>query len=300
MPKDDSQIFPVSPDFRNLVSKGVGYRWYDSQNLTPEFAFGSGLSYTSFEYSNIKVNNTNAKVGDNIEVSFDLKNTGKVAGEEVAQLYLSTGKIVPDLPMPKKQLRGFEKVLLNPGESKTIILTLSPEEFYIYNPETKFYQVPEGEYIAQVGGSSDNLPLKANFSLAKAEPKSDLSVRNIRTMPAFPKAGDEVVFMVSLINNGTGSTNFGDAHKIHFYLDGKEVANYYTRSISIPVGGMELACAEGLKSKNWKATNGYFKVTAKIEVPESKDLNPTNNTCEAELQIPNGKVIPLEIARIIK
>jgi len=300
MPKDDSQIFPVSPDFRNLVSKGVGYRWYDSQNLTPEFAFGFGLSYTTFEYSNIKINQPNAKVGDNTEVSFDLKNTGKVAGEEVAQLYLSTGKIVPDLPMPKKQLRGFEKVHLNPGESKTISITLSPEEFYVYNEATKSYQVPEGEFIAQVGGSSDNLPLKAEFSLTKAEPKADLSVRNIRTIPAFPKEGDEVVFMASLINNGTGATNIGDDHLIRFYVDGNEVARYYSNSTSIPVGGMELACAEGLKGRNWKATNGNFRITATIEVPESKDLNRSNNTCEAELQIPNGKVIPVEIAGIIK
>jgi beta-glucosidase len=300
MPKDDSQIFPISPDFRNLVSKGVGYRWYDSQNLVPEFAFGFGLSYTTFEYSNVKVNNPNAKVGDNMVVSFDLKNTGTVTGEEVAQLYLSTVKIVPDLPMPKKQLRGFEKVFLNSGESKTIMISLSPEEFYIYNPETKSYQVPEGEYIAQVGGSSDNLPLKSNFTLTKAEPKADLSVWNIRTMPAFPKVGDEVVFMVSLINNGTAATNIGDDHLIHFYVDGKEVASYYSKSTTIPVGGMELACAQGLKGIKWKATNGNFKVTAKIEVDESKDLNPANNTCEAELQIPNGKVIPQEIVKIIK
>jgi beta-glucosidase len=119
-------------------------------------------------------------------------------------------------------------------------------------------------------------------------------------MPAFPKEGDEVVFMVSLINNGTGATKLGDAHLIRFYVDGKEVARYFSKSTTIPVGGMELACAQGLKGKNWKAENGNFKITAKIEVSESKDLNAVNNTCEAELQIPNGKVIPLEIARIIR
>ncbi len=300
MPKNDSQIFPISPDFRNLVSKGVGYRWYDSQNLTPEFAFGFGLSYTTFEYSNINIKNPNAKVGDLIEVSFDLKNNGKIAGEEVAQLYLSTGKIIPDLQMPKKQLRGFEKVLLNPGESKTITLTLSPEEFYVYNEATKSYQIPQGGFIAQVGGSSDNLPLKTEFNLSKAEDNADLSVKNIRTMPAFPKEGDEVVFMASLINNGTAGTKVGDDHLIRFYVDGQEVACYYSKSTSIPVGGMELACAQGLKGKNWKATNGNFKITATIEVAESKDLNKQNNIIEAELQIPNGKVIPMEIARVIR
>jgi beta-glucosidase len=297
IPKDDSQIIPISPDFRNMVTRGVGYRWYDSQNFTPEFAFGFGLSYTTFEYSNIRVNNTNAKVGDLIEVSCDLKNTGKIAGEEVAQLYLSTGKIIPDLKMPKKQLRGFEKIRLEPGESKTVTFTLSPEELYIYNVETKSYQVPEGEFIAHVGGSSDILPLKVDFTLSKAEGKADLSVLNIRTMPTFPKEGDQVVFMASMINNGTAGTKKGDDHIIRFYIDGKEVAAYVSKSIAIPAGGMELACAQGLKGINWKAANGNFKITATIEVSENKDLNPKNNTCEAELQIPNGKAIPVEIAK---
>lgn len=300
IPKDDSQIIPISADFQNMVSKGVGYRWFDSQNLTPEFAFGFGLSYTTFEYSNIKVNNPGAKVGDLIEVSFDLKNKGSVFGEEVAQLYLSTGKIFPELQMPVKQLRGFEKISLSPGELKTITFTLSPEELYIYNEATKSYQVPEGEFIAHVGGSSDILPIKAGFNLSKADVEADLSVRNIRTMPVFPKEGDEVLFMASLINNGTGATSVGDDHLVRFYVDGKQVAYYYSKSTAIPVGGMKLACAQGLKGKNWKAIKGNFKVTATIEVAESKDLNQKNNTCEGELQIPYGKVIPAEIARIIK
>jgi beta-glucosidase len=291
---------PISPDFRNLIIKGVGYRWFDSQNLTPEFAFGFGLSYTTFDYSNIRVNNANAKVGDLIEVSFDLKNTGKVSGEEVSQLYLSTGKIIPALEMPKKQLRGFEKILLNPGESKTITFTLTPEDLYIYNEEAKSYQVPEGEFIVQVGGSSDILPLKTGFTLGKTEGKADLMVKNIRTMPAFPKEGERVVFMVSLINNGTAATKKGDPHIIHFYVDGKEVAHFYSKSIAIPVGGMELACAQGLKNRNWVASKGKFNITAKVEVAEKLDLNLQNNTCEAELLIPNGKVIPVEIASIIK
>jgi len=218
----------------------------------------------------------------------------------VAQLYLSTGKITPEVAMPVKQLRGFEKVLLNPGETKTITITLSPEELYIYNQELESYQVPEGKYIVQVGGSSAILPLQTEFSLGKADGKPDLSIANIRTMPAFPKEGDEVVFMASIINNGTGATNVGDSHVIHFYVDDKEVAQYYSKSTSIPVGSMVLACAEGLKGINWKAANGNFKITAKIEVKESKDLNQQNNTCEAELQIPNGKAIPLEIVRIIR
>jgi beta-glucosidase len=299
IPKDDSQIIPISPDFRDMVSKGVGYRWFDSQHLTPEFAFGFGLSYTTFEYNNIKVNNPNAGIGNLIEVSFDLKNTGKVSGEEVAQLYLSTGKIFPDLPMPFKQLRGFQKVGLNPGESKSITFVLSPEELYIYNEATKSYQVPEGKFIVQVGGSSDKLPLKTEFNLVKSEGKPDLSLKNIRTIPAFPKEGDEVTFMASLINNGTAMVKKGDDHSVRFFVNGEKVAVYQSKSTEIPVGGMVMVCARGYKGKNWKASDGTFRITARMDISENRDLNRQNNICEAELQIPNGKVIPAEIAKII-
>ena len=298
IPKDDSQILPISADFRNMVSKGVGYRWFDSQNLTPEFAFGFGLSYTDFKYENIRIKNPKAKVGDVIEISFDLRNIGKVAGEEVSQLYLSTGNIIPNLQMPKKQLRGFEKNMLKPGETKTVTFSLSPEELYVYNEKLKAYQVPEGEFIVQIGGSSDFLPLQAEFNLSKANGKADLSVINIRTMPAFPKEGDNVVFMASLINNGTAPTNIGDDHIIRFYVDGKEVAHYYSRSVAIPVGGMELACAQGIQGKNWIATKGKYNIKAVIEVEKNKDLIPTNNIHEAILTVPNGKVIPSAIASL--
>lgn len=300
IPKDDSQIMPIGPDFRKMVSQGVGYRWFDSQKLVPEFAFGFGLSYTTFEYSNIKLNNKNAKVGDLITVSFDLKNTGKCVGEEVAQLYLSTGKISPSVEMPVKQLRGFEKIKLNPGELKNITFTLAPEELYIYSEEVKSYLVPEGEFVVQVGGSSDNLPLKAEFQLSKAEGKADLEVRNIRTLPAYPKAGEDVVFMVSLINNGTADTKKGDKHLVRFYVDNEEVAYFYSKSLAIPVGSMELVCAQSSAPTNWKATNGSFNITAKIERMESTDLNQGNNSCEGLLTVPDGKVIPITIAEIIK
>ncbi|MDA3929358.1 MAG: glycoside hydrolase family 3 C-terminal domain-containing protein [Prolixibacteraceae bacterium] len=300
LPKTDEQIIPISPDFRELVSRGVGYRWFDSQNLQPEFAFGSGISYTTFEYSNIKINKAKAKIGELIEVSFDLKNSGGKDGEEVAQLYLSTGKIVPDLPMPKKQLRGFKKAMLKAGETKQITLMLSPEDLYIYNENTKSYQVPTGEYIVQVGGASDQLSLKTEFVLKQAEVQADLSIVNIRTLPVFPHEGDEVLFMASLINNGTGSTKMGDEHKVTFYVNEKEVANYYSNSIAIPVGGMQLICAEKSGSEKWKASVGISEITAKIEVSKNKDLNPQNNTCSGQLSVPNGKVIPMELVNIIQ
>ena len=299
IPKDDNQILPISTDFKDMYLRGGGYRWLDYKNLTPEFAFGYGLSYTQFQYSNIKLNKTKAQVGDIIEVSFDVKNIGKIAGEEVAQLYSSTGKISPSVQMPKKQLRGFEKVMLNSSETKRITISLSPEEFYIYNEAKDTYQVPEGEYSVQVGGSSDILPLKIEFQLDKSTPKPDLSLKNIRTLPVYPKEGNEIIFMASIINNGTAATQIGEKHIVHFYVDGKEVAHYYSDKTAIPVGGMTLASAEAT-GRNWVATKGTINITAKIEVINNQDLNLANNSTSAVLTIPNGRVISTEIAKIIR
>ncbi|HOX82590.1 MAG TPA: glycoside hydrolase family 3 C-terminal domain-containing protein [Chryseolinea sp.] len=300
IPKDDAQIIPISADFRNMVTKGVGYRWFDSQQLTPEFSFGAGISYTTFKYSNIRINKPTAKVGELIEVSFDLKNTGKRRGEEVAQLYLSTGTVTPAIKMPAKQLRGFQKVELQPGEVKSITIKLSAEELYIYNEKTNSYEVPSGEYNVQVGGASDKLPLKVSFNLTPSLGKPDLQVVNIRTMPTFPKEGEPVVFMASLINSGTAATKAGDKHIIHFYVDGTEVAYYHSINTSISAGGMQLACAQSLSGKNWLPSKGTFKIVATVETIKDNDLVEGKNSCEAQLIIPNGKVIPIEIATILK
>ncbi len=300
IPKTDDQIIPISADFRNMVTKGVGYRWFDSQNLQPEFAFGSGMSYTDFHYTNLSIHTPNAKIGDAVTLSFDLTNTGQYPGEEVAQLYLSTGKIMPAVSMPQKQLRGFEKVFLNPNQTKKISFTLTPEEFYIFNEKKNAYQVPSGEYLIQIGGASDKLVLTKKITLHNAPAKPDLLLANIRSMPVFPKEGEEVVLMASVINNGTAPIKKGDAVTVHFYINGKKVAAYYSTKMDIPVGGMELACAKGVNGKSWVASKGLFSVTAAIVTGDGKEISSDNNSCFAELQIPYGKLIPKKIADIIK
>jgi beta-glucosidase len=300
IPKNDAQIIPISPDFRNMAINGVGYRWFDNNLLEPEFVFGSGLSYTQFEYSNITVNKRSAKVGDEIIVSFNLKNTGNLVGEEVAQLYLSTGKLTSNITMPKKQLKGFKKVSLNPGQTKILQFILSPEEFYVFDSTINSYQVIAGNYIAKVGGASDQLSLSVDFSLEKAIAKPDLFITNIRSMPTYPKEGEEVVFMASIINNGTAPTNIGKPLKVQFYIDGKEVANYISKSVSIPIGGMELTCAQGLNNINWKATKGNYSITAKVSLLSETELNNDNNLNEAKWNIPNGKIVSKEIASMIE
>ena len=128
----------------------------------------------------------------------------------------------------------------------------------------------------------------------------DLSVKNIRPIPVFPKEGEPVMFLASLINNGTGATQIGDNHLIRFYVEGKEVAHYYSNTAAIPVGGMVQICAQSTNNTNWIAQKGTFNLTAKIEIAENKDLNKQNNACDAQLTISNGRAIPVEIAKIIK
>lgn len=299
IPEDDKQIFPISTDFTNLVSRGMGYRWYDAQQLTPAFAFGSGISYTTFSYSKAKINKKKANAGESVEISFDLKNTGNRTGEEVAQLYISTGKISPSISMPQKQLKGFRKIQLSPGQSERIVFRLSAEDLYVYNDDTKSYEVPDGEYVAWVGSASDNLPLRVTFTLLAAKAKADLVLTNIRTMPAFPQPGDSVVFMASLINAGTAATQIGEKHFIQFYVDGKEVASFFSNTLTIPAGGMVLACAKGINGKNWTTINGKFTITARVGATDLKELNTVNNSCEGQLVIPGGKVIASDIVRLI-
>ncbi len=299
MPKNDDQIMPIGPDFTDMVSKGTGYRWFDSQNLTPQYAFGYGLSYTQFEYTNIRANNENIKIGEPVNISFDLKNIGDKKGEEVAQLYLSSNPSTSKFPMPKKQLRDFEKIALKPGETKTITFQLESEDFYIYDETIASYHIPTGQYTVSIGGSSDNLKLQKDLLLIPQPSKPDLSIVNIKTIPAFPKVGDEVVFTASVINNGTKGTQLGEELLVKFFIDGQEVSYYLSNNISIPIGGMKMICAQGLNSKNWIAKDGSFKITALIERSAQLDLNNDNHSTIGILKIPNGKVISRPIYNML-
>jgi beta-glucosidase len=300
MPKSDEQLPERNMDFTNVGTEGVGYRWYDSQKLQPEYAFGYGLSYTDFKYSDLKLSSPVARAGEQIEVLFNITNTGRIAGEEVAQVYLSAVNCSPQIPMAVKQLKGFSKVMIEPGQTKTIRLSLTPDEFYTYNESLKTYQVAAGEYLIKVGGSSDNLPLQASLKLTESPGKPDLLVKNIRTMPAFPKEGDEVVFLVSLLNRGTAPTKPGDHLQLSFFVDGEEVAVYSSTKLCIPAGGMELICSEGKNGFKFKAKKGKYNVTAKVDQRNLiKETNENNNILECIWTIPDGRVINKEFQMIL-
>ena len=267
IPKNDGQLRPISTNFVGIVSTGLGYRWFDAQRLQPEFAFGFGLSYTTFKYENLRVTPDHAPVGQKITVQVDITNTGPRAGEEVAQLYLSTGDISPAVAMPVKQLKGFKKVNLQPGERQCVTFTLTANELYIFDAAEGRYRVPAGPYSVHVGGSSDQLPLAAPFTLTPARELPDLMVANIRTLPAFPQAGDKVLFVASVFNRGTGPTPTNQPLSVDFRVNGQVVASSPELRQSIPAGGMALVCGSETTKRNpaWSDTAGTFSVQAEAD-----------------------------------
>ncbi|GAA3727165.1 MULTISPECIES: beta-glucosidase BglX [Flavobacterium] len=130
---------------------------------SPKFPFGYGLSYTTFDYSGLKLSSTKIKSNETIKVSFQLKNTGKVAGEEVAQLYLKDkfGSVV----RPVLELRDFQKVKLNAGETKTIEFTIDKEKLSFYNNKLEWVAEP-GDFEVMIGTSSADIKLRSDFELA--------------------------------------------------------------------------------------------------------------------------------------
>ena len=132
----------------------VGYRFYDTTNIDVLFPFGYGLSYTTFTYSNLKINQKK----DKIIVTFKIKNTGNFKGKEIAQLYISQED--PKTFKSKKELKGFEKIELEAGEEKEISITLNNDSFEYYNPEIKRWAIEKGTYKILIGKSSRNIELE--------------------------------------------------------------------------------------------------------------------------------------------
>ena len=142
----------------------VGYRYYDKVNKEVLFPFGFGLSYTQFEYSNLKVNKD-----DKIEIKFKIKNIGKVTGKEIAQIYIS--QIEPKIYKPNKELKEFVKIELKPNEEKEVIVKLNRESFEYYNTEEKSWKIEEGTYQIQIGKSSRDIVLKQEIYIDSKDKK---------------------------------------------------------------------------------------------------------------------------------
>jgi beta-glucosidase len=137
----------------------VGYRYFDTYKVEPQFAFGHGLSYTTFEYSNLKI-----QAGKkNTTITFTLKNTGSVPGAEVAQVYVKQEKST--LPRPEKELKAFEKIFLQPGDSKLVKIVLDENAFHYYNDIENKWVMENGVYDIMIGASSRKIKLNGKVKL---------------------------------------------------------------------------------------------------------------------------------------
>jgi beta-glucosidase len=142
---------------QEMYSEGilVGYRYFDAKSVQPLFAFGHGLSYTTFSYANLVV-------GPGAQsVDFDVTNTGSVAGAEVAQLYI--GMPATNVPQPPKQLKGFQKLALQPGQTGHVHLTLDQRALSYWDTVSHAWKVAPGTYQIMAGSSSRDIRIQAQF-----------------------------------------------------------------------------------------------------------------------------------------
>lgn len=149
------------PAFDDYNMKGRTYRYFEGE---PLFPFGHGLSYTTFEYSNLRVDRSRANAGDTVNVSVNVKNTGTRAGDEIVQLYVSP--VEPRLPRAIKDLRGIERVTLKPGETRRVSFSVQPNrDFTHYDVSRKAYAVDPGRYELQIGASSRDIRVRSTVTI---------------------------------------------------------------------------------------------------------------------------------------
>jgi len=147
-----------------LYSEGllIGYRYYDAHQITPNFCFGHGLSYTSFSYDNIQYQLNKDTTDAIVTVSLDIKNTGYLSGTDTPQLYLTYPK---DAKEPPKVLKGFQKVTLESDQVQTISFELSQRDLSIWDSNTHSWSLLSGEYSVSIGASSCDLRGSVTFNL---------------------------------------------------------------------------------------------------------------------------------------
>ena len=143
----------------------VGYRGYEHNGVKPLFPFGYGLSYTTFAFKNLSLAPVAPRLGQTVTVSFDVTNTGSREGTEVAQLYL--GNPTASVPRPPKELKGFARVELKPGETRHVTLTLDPRAMSFFDVQTHQWKQEPGKFTVSVGHSSADIDVQGDYDVTK-------------------------------------------------------------------------------------------------------------------------------------
>lgn len=178
----------------------VGYRYYDKKEIAPRYPFGYGLSYTQFAYSNLTLSEAEVHLPSVLKLTVDITNTGEVYGKDIVQLYLAHPH--SKQPRPPQELKGFAKVALQPGETKSVEFVLEERDFACYNPEYGEWSAESGSYTIRIGASSRDIRLTADVQVNNpAEP-----VARFRTDSGFPELFEnemaKQIFYQFMIENG--------------------------------------------------------------------------------------------------
>lgn len=293
MPVDDSQL-PEWNDIFFSDDLGGGYRWMEHQGLTPLFPFGYGLSYTHFGYSDLAV--TAADGGFPVTVSVEVTNTGLCSGEEVVQLYIGAPAVAD---MPHKELRGYDRVSLQPGETRTVTFTLYAEDFYAWDEVSAAYVTPSGLYTFYAGGSSNDASLLSTQLTLQPAAQADLKVTGVFTYPRYPQAGDAVTFYAYVKNRGNAPAS--DDWVINFDIDGQRVAIAGAAVEALPQTAQALAPGQGalvMAKGSWTATtDGAVTVEAALGTAEDgiREIQEMEN---GQWTMGNGAVYDLSGRRV--
>lgn len=179
-----------NPSFLNFPGEGdtveykeglfVGYRYYDKKEIEPLFPFGFGLSYTQFEYSGLKLDKSSIRDTDVVQVTLNVKNTGSRTGKEVVQLYVSDEE--SSVIRPLQELKGFQKLELQPGEQREVSFTLNKRAFAYYNVKLADWHVESGTFNIAVGSSSRDIRLSAPLTVTSTTKKIAVSFHRNTTV----------------------------------------------------------------------------------------------------------------------
>jgi beta-glucosidase len=143
----------------------VGYRWYESKAIEPLYAFGYGLSYTTYEYSKLALEHTSIKAGENLNFKIDIKNAGSVDGKEIVQVYVRD--VESSVVRPLKELKDFQKVQIAAGNTQTLYFTLTDRDFAFWDAETEDWKVEAGQFEILVGTASNNILASAPLEITE-------------------------------------------------------------------------------------------------------------------------------------
>ncbi|MFP4017116.1 MAG: beta-glucosidase [Halanaerobiales bacterium] len=247
-----AETFPVklsdNPSYLNFPGEGdkveyregifVGYRYYDSKDIKPLFPFGYGLSYTEFEYSDLSVSKKGITDQEELTVTLKVKNTGKCKGKEIVQLYVRD--IESSVIKADKELKGFAKVDLEPGEEKIVNFTLDKRSFAYYNTDIKDWYVESGEYQILIGSSSRDIRLKETVDVQSTvelpwEITVNTNVGDLMENPDTKKVLDEVMapFMENSPIGGDDSGAVSDdmAMAMMKYMPLRSLSNFGGRDV---------------------------------------------------------------------